>query len=38
MRERYRKSLPNEIVYQKVLVAPDSAAVSSDTKSKEMGR
>lgn len=37
MRERYRKSLPGEIVYQKVLVAPDSTALSSETKAKEMG-
>jgi hypothetical protein len=37
MRERYRKSLPNEIVFDKMLVAPDSGAASSDTKSKEMG-
>jgi hypothetical protein len=37
MRERYGKSLPNEIVYQKVLVHPDTAAVSPETGPKEMG-
>jgi cell division protein FtsB len=32
MRERYRKSLPNEVVYRKVVVSRcDSMAVSPDT-------
>ena len=31
MRERYGKSLPNEIVYRKVVVAHDSTATSPDT-------
>jgi cell division protein FtsB len=38
MRERYRKSLPGEIVFDKLTVPPDSTAASSDTKSPEMGR
>ena len=38
MRERYRKSLPNEVIYQKVVVASDSAAVSPDTLFHQMGR
>ena len=38
MRERYRKSLPNEVVYQKVVVARDSMAVSPETPPGEMGR
>jgi hypothetical protein len=38
MRERYRKSLPNEVVYQKVVVARDSMAISPEIQSNEMGR
>jgi hypothetical protein len=38
MRERYRKSLPNEVVYRKVVVAHDSMAVSPETFPNEMGR
>jgi hypothetical protein len=38
MRERYRKSLPNEVVYQKVVVARDSMAVPPETRLNEMER
>ena len=38
MRERYRKSLPNEVVYQKVVVARDSMAVPPETSPSEMER
>jgi len=38
MRERYRKSLPNEVVYRKVVVARDSTAMSPGTFPNEMGR
>jgi hypothetical protein len=38
MRERYRKSLPNEVVYRKVVVRRDSVAISPETSPNEMGR
>jgi cell division protein FtsB len=38
MRERYRKSLPNEVVYQKVVVDRDSMAISPETFPNEKGR
>jgi cell division protein FtsB len=38
MRERYGKSLPNEVVYRKVVVAADSMAAAADTLASKLGR
>jgi hypothetical protein len=38
MRERYGKSLPNEVVYQKVVVARDSTAAVPNAPANEMRR